>query len=459
MEQTEEPQATATSSSLYLDIIPIILSYLASGQPRNQHTKELSNCALVCKDWCHIVRKITLSYINLNVYDVHRLRQLVSSSSNGSRPSNTFTEHFRTIKVCVRLYEDRQYDEWDDTKQLITTLNNSFPSDYLLHLKINWESLHDHHFHDIMTLGAGKHLVGLDLRMLKVAVNPEELASLLCDAGLPCLRELALWSVTWGSNVSPEVLDIMGPDERLDKRHMSRSRTLDTLCLRVCSPDPETVRIVWPHTLFPDLRVCGLAILHGFNVRDATTFWKDLPATLRALAPHLVELDLLGTWLTGYTDLRQAFQRIHFSGLRKLRVETDEILESEFPIDPDAFIPPGAPGTLRQVADFLDLLIAPQLQVIDFYLHISHLPELQQKRIGENACMHHSETEWETLDRSLESLYSKSLLSARFNMLGNYWEWKCSTMSRTAAFALLREKLPKCLSKGLIISYDVVVVE
>ncbi|KAF9053223.1 hypothetical protein BJ165DRAFT_849055 [Panaeolus papilionaceus] len=218
-----------TPPILYIDLIETIISLLASESEEKPHTNDLSNCALVCRAWCNICRKISFANITtLDVIDSQNLHTLLSARSQGSlTPRNTIATHIRAATVHIELSEYGMYVGWHYAKELITLFGRSFSSNYRLRLVFNSDKIYHRHFLDILSTGAAQNLVYLALEQVTLSIDPEELSSLLCDESLPSLRGLVnqRTRTTW----IPEPIKYQRDSEKAGTNSRQSQRTLDFL--------------------------------------------------------------------------------------------------------------------------------------------------------------------------------------------------------------------------------------
>ncbi|PPQ64110.1 hypothetical protein CVT24_008927 [Panaeolus cyanescens] len=260
---------------LYHDIIDQILSCfnLFDGDERN----ELSNCALVCKQWCQLSRRLLFKNIDdISVGEIETLREILRPRfETCSHPGkSTFAEYVRSAYSMI----DLGMDSWSDAKELLCLLRDSFPLEFEFSLLLTGKSLTSQHLVDIhLSMPNVVHLglVGVEIRM-----SPVQIRRLCGKSGLPRLKRLSVCASGWNT----EVFDNAIREEKATNSVLA----IENLLFQELRPFDMSTRF-WPHEAFPDLDVKTLQIQAKI---DNASFWDAVPSLLDKVSPNLVGLDV-----------------------------------------------------------------------------------------------------------------------------------------------------------------------
>ncbi|KAF9053095.1 hypothetical protein BJ165DRAFT_1445422 [Panaeolus papilionaceus] len=470
MEPIESIQAAAPAqTALYLDLINIILSILISESDEKTRSKELSKCALICKDWCDAVQRTLFSHIKrLTVEDTPQLQELLSPSlvHDSSTPIRTFAKHVCTAKVEVTLDDTRENDEWEGAKDLIKLLRDTFPSNYQMQLEIRRGTMYSRHFSDLLSLGAPKSLVDLTLSHVTLAMEIPELACFVCDESLPSLKHLTVSYTVWHADITRKMgweafeLDYNALNDARGEANPKATRSLDVLSYIGVPRRQLSRRVFFLHHLFTDLRVERFKLR---NNQRSVVFLTEAPVMLASISHKLTELDLLYKWYEHELKDISATIRFHkgqFLALRTLKLNFVAMCVEIIPVVvSEAIVLSKRPGTEQIVADILSSLITPQLQYINIYIYSTNLdilmfiesPAFSTKMNG----WIHKYVKWDVIDNALESLFQTSKGLSRVDISVSDTDWEFSKISEIDAVDLLEECLPKCSSQGVAVSYRV----
>ncbi|KAF9053090.1 hypothetical protein BJ165DRAFT_837406 [Panaeolus papilionaceus] len=408
IESTYNTHISATPS-LYSDLFNTILRFFASTIDHPASSHDFLRCALVCREWCHIVRSISfadIDYIWPN--SLPRLRSLLLPiSHNGiqSLPSssvvNTFVSHVRSATVHI-------LDDWKEVGELLALLKGGFPPTYRLTLHTGTGEIADHHVSLFVDVAA-QNLVGLSLSGVKLKMQTGELAALLSDKSLPLLEKLAL-EVTRPNDLSETT------NEEKEEKHFSR--TLQSLIMLSREPVPNPAyRSVWPHELFSELRVRKVTIHYEDGAPEELL--QQLPATLEQLSPQLEDLDLrhVDQFEDEYDKIAEKIKQIQFTKLVTLRLkvnpgyETITYTRNGYPLRLT-----GAQGSESSVRYLLERLNAPHLHTLHICMGCiaSRVPEQYWKVPGWIL----GEVDWKAVDDTVGNLVGfKSLRTSILSIL------------------------------------------